>query len=159
MPSKQDISPQRILSWNPKIDSFFLPTARPHPLIPLTRGLPPMYWLGTSRWCLGLVCVDTQFCIHNLIKENDLNDQFMYPKNHNCITCINLFLHYMHQFVLALHASFCLCITCIISFITYHKNDLEILTVITVFPFFNSDHWIERYRMIKFAWTTCIVSR
>ena len=104
MPSKQDISPQRSLSWNPKIDFLFLPTARPHPLIPLTYGLPPMYWLGTSRWCLGLVCVDTQFCIHNLIKENDLNDQFMYPKNHNCITCINLFLHYMHHFVFALHA-------------------------------------------------------
>ena len=29
----------------------------------------------------------------------------MYPKNHDCITCINLFLHYLHQFLLALHAS------------------------------------------------------
>jgi len=30
---------------------------------------------------------------------------FMYPKNHDHITCIDLFLHYIHQFVLALHAS------------------------------------------------------
>ena len=50
------------------------------------------------------VSIDTQFCTHNLIKENDLNDQSMYPKNYNCITCINLFLHYMHHFVFALHA-------------------------------------------------------
>ena len=92
--------------------------------------------------------IDTQFCTHNLIKENDLNDQFMYPKNHNCI-----------NFVLALHASFCLCITCINSFIAYHKNDLEILTVATAFPVFKSDHRIERHRMIKFAQSTCIVSR
>ena len=48
--------------------------------------------------------VDTQFCTHDLIKENDLNDQFMYPKNHKCITYINLFFHYMHHFVFALHA-------------------------------------------------------
>ena len=50
--------------------------------------------------------VNTQFCTHNLIKENDLNDQFMYPKNHNCtpIIIINLFLHYMHHFVFTLHA-------------------------------------------------------
>ena len=47
--------------------------------------------------------VDTQFCTHDLIKENDLND-------HPCttkimiVTCINLFLHYMHQLVFALHA-------------------------------------------------------
>ena len=44
---------QRGLSGNPKIDHLFLPTTRPHPLIPLTCGPPPMYWLGTSRWCLG----------------------------------------------------------------------------------------------------------
>ena len=103
--------------------------------------------------------VDTQFCTHNLIKENDLNDQSMYPKNHNCITCINLFLHYIHHFVFALHTSFCLCITCINSFIAYHKNYLMILTVTTVFPVFKSGHQIERYRMIKFAWSTYIVSR
>ena len=39
----------------------------------------------------------------------------------------------MHQFVLALHTSFCLCITCIMSLIAYHKNDLEILTIAKVF--------------------------
>ena len=103
--------------------------------------------------------IDTQFCTHNLIKENDLNDQSMYPKNHNCITCINLFLHYMHQFVLALHASFCLCITWIISFIEYYKNDLEILMVTAVFSAIKSDYRIERYRIIKFARSTCIMSR
>ena len=50
-------SPQRSLSGNPKIDPFFLPTTRSHPLNTLTRGLPPMYWLGTSRWCLGPLCM------------------------------------------------------------------------------------------------------
>ena len=60
-------------------------------------------------------------------------------------------LHNMHQFVLALHASTCLCITCVNSFIAYHKNDLEILMITTVFLVFKSDHQIERYRMIKFA--------
>ena len=57
MSSQQDISPQRSLSRNSKIDFFFLPIAKPHPLIPLTRGPPFMYWLGTSRWCLGPVCM------------------------------------------------------------------------------------------------------
>ena len=52
----------------------------------------------------GTLSVDTQFCTHDLVNENDLNDQSMYPKNHNCITCTNLFLHYMHHFVFALHA-------------------------------------------------------
>ena len=58
----------------------------------------------------------------------------MYPKNHGCITCIN-------------------------SFIAYHKNDLEILMVTTVCPVSKSNHRIERYRIIKFAQLTCIVSR
>ena len=49
-------------------------------------------------------------------------------------------LHYMHQFVLILHASICLCITCINSFIAYHKNDLEILMIIMVCPVSKSDH-------------------
>ena len=56
------------------------------------------------------------------------------PKIHDCITCINLF-------------------------IAYHKNDLEILTVATVCPVFKSDRRIERYHMIKFARSACIVSR
>ena len=46
MSSQQDISPQRSLSRNPKIDSLFLPTAIPHFLIPLTHGSPPMYLAG-----------------------------------------------------------------------------------------------------------------
>ena len=56
------------------------------------------------------------------------------PKNHDCITCINLF-------------------------IAYHKNDLEVLMVATVCPVSKLEHRIERYRMIKFAWSGCIVSR
>ena len=55
-PSKT-FPPQRSLSGNPKIDSFFLPIARPHPLNTLTCGPPPMYWLGTSRWCLSPLCM------------------------------------------------------------------------------------------------------
>ena len=76
--------------------------------------------------------VDTQFFTHDLIKENDLNDQFMYPKNHNYITCIN-------------------------SFISYHENDLEVLMVATICPVPKSDCQIKRYRMIKFARSICIV--
>ena len=44
---------QRSLSGNPKINPLFLPTTKPHPLNTLTHGPPPMYWLGTNRWCLG----------------------------------------------------------------------------------------------------------
>ena len=38
-----------------------LSTARPYPLIPLTSGLPHLYWLGIGRCCLGLVCM-LYFC-------------------------------------------------------------------------------------------------
>ena len=76
--------------------------------------------------------VDAQFCTHDLINENNLND-------HPCTLKI----------MIALHASIFLCITCINSFMAYHKNDLEILTVIMVCSVSKSDHWIERYRMIK----------
>ena len=86
--------------------------------------------------------VDTQFCTHDLIKENNLNDHPCTPK-----------------IMIALNASIYFCITCINSFIAYHKNDLKILTVATVFPIFKSNYRIERYRMIKFAQSTCIVSR
>ena len=48
---------QRSLSGNPKINPLFLATTRPHPLIPLTCGPPPMYWLGISTWCLGPLCM------------------------------------------------------------------------------------------------------
>ena len=88
------------------------------------------------------VIVDTQFCTYDLIKENDLNDHPCTPK-----------------IILALHASTCLCITYINSFIAYHKNDLEILMVAMVFSVSKTDHWIERYRMMKFARSTYIVSR
>ena len=65
----------------------------------------------------------------------------------------------MHHFVLASHASICSSIVHINSFIAYHKNDLKILTVTTVFPISESDHRIERYHMIKFARSARIVSR
>ena len=77
----------------------------------------------------------------------------LYPKKKKS------FSHHMYHFVLASHASICSCIVCINSFIAYHKNDLVILTVATEFPLSESDHRIERYRMIKFARSACIVSR
>ena len=63
--------------------------------------------------------VDTRFCTYDLIKKNDLN-------NHPCTPKI----------MTALHASICDCITCINSFIAYHKNYLEVLTVTMVCPVF-----------------------
>ena len=44
----------------------FLPTAKPHPLIPLTHGPPPLYWLGIGRWCLSLMCM-LHFCLNPLL--------------------------------------------------------------------------------------------
>ena len=41
----------------------FLPTAKPHPLNSLTHGPPPMYWLGTSRWCHGPLCELHSICV------------------------------------------------------------------------------------------------
>ena len=94
--------------------------------------------------------VDTRFCTHDLIKENDLND-------HSCT----------QKIMIALHASICscityinlFCITCINSFIAYHKNDLKILTISMVCLVSKSEHRIERYHLIKSARSTCIVSR
>ena len=88
--------------------------------------------------------VDTQFCTHDLIKEDDWSD-------HPCTQKKKSFSHHMYHFVLASHASICSCIVCINSFIAYHKNDLKILMVATEFPLSKSDHRIERYRTIKFA--------
>ena len=85
--------------------------------------------------------VDTQFCAHDLIKENDLNDRPHTPK-----------------IMIALHTSIFLCIKCINSFISYHKNNLEVLMVAAVCPVSKSDDRIERYCMIKFVRSTCIVS-
>ena len=83
--------------------------------------------------------VDTRFCTHDLIKENDWNDP-------PCTLKI----------MIELHASICSCITCINSFIAYHKDNLEILMVTTVFPVSELDHRIERYHMIKFARSACV---
>ena len=82
---------------------------------------------------------DLDMCKHSILhpwfnQGRWLEWPSMYPKNYDCITWIN-------------------------SFIAYHKNDLEILMVATVFPVSKSDHQIERYHMIKFAWLACIVSK
>ena len=45
------------IRWSQSIWPLFLLIARLHPLNPLTYGPPPMYWLGTSRWCLGPICM------------------------------------------------------------------------------------------------------
>ena len=92
------------------------------------------------------IYIYTHTCRHSILhpwfnQGEWLEWQSMYPKKS--------WLHYMHQFVLILHASICLCITCINSFIAYTKNDLEILTVKMVCLVSKSDHQIERYRMIK----------
>ena len=76
--------------------------------------------------------VNTRFCTHNLVLENDWNDPLQIPKNHSCITCIK-------------------------SFIAHHKNDLEILMVVMVRPIPKSNCRIERYHKIKFSRSTCIV--
>ena len=47
--------PQKSLSGNPRISFPLLPTARPYLLLPLNHSPPPLYWLGTSEWCLSLV--------------------------------------------------------------------------------------------------------
>ena len=52
---------QKSLSGNPKIDYPLLPTTKPHPLLPLTHGPPPLYWLDTSGWCLNLVCAPLSY--------------------------------------------------------------------------------------------------
>ena len=100
------------------------------------------HWLGAALHPCMITIVDTWFCIHDLIKGRWLEWPSMYPKNHDCITCINLF-----------------CITCINLFIAYHKNDLEVLMVTMVCSVSKSDYLIERYRTIKFARSTYIVSR
>ena len=83
-----------------------------------------------TKFIVVYVSVNTQFCIHDLIKEDGWNDHPCTPK-----------------IMIALHASIFSCTTCINSFIAYHKNDLEILMVSTVCPVSKSDHQIERYRM------------
>ena len=47
--------PPNELKRKPQNKLLLLPIARPHPLLPLTHGPSPMYWLGTSKWCLNLV--------------------------------------------------------------------------------------------------------
>ena len=47
--------PQNSQSGNSIIGFPFLSTARLYPLLSLTHGLPLLYWLGISGWCLNLV--------------------------------------------------------------------------------------------------------
>ena len=74
----------------------------------------------------GNLVVDTRVCTHDLIKEDDWND-------HSCT----------QKIVIALHA--------LNLFIAYSKNDLEILTIVTVCRISKSDRRIERYHEIKFS--------
>ena len=70
-----------------------------------------------------------------------------------------MIIHVPPKIMIALHASICSYITCINSIIAYNKNDLDILTIATVCSVSKSNHRIERYRMIKFARSTYIMSR
>ena len=101
---------------------------------------------GLKKELSLLITVNTRFCTYDLIKEDDWCD-------HPC-TKKKIILALHASFVFASHASICSCITCINSFIAYHKNDPEILIVATVFPISKLNHRIERYRMIKFARST-----
>ena len=51
IPSQQDIFPKRSHGRKPNIDPIFPPPPNHALWIPLTVGLPPLYWLGTSWWC------------------------------------------------------------------------------------------------------------
>ena len=78
-------------------------------------------------------------CIHSILhpwfnQRRWLEWSSIYPKNHDCITCIGLL-------------------------ITYHKSDLEILTIATICPVSKSNRQIKRYHVIKFAQLACIMSR
>ena len=114
-----------------------------------------LHWHSLSKLCQwGAFC--RRSILHPWFNQGRwLEWPSMYPKKKKKKS----FLHYMHHFVLASHASICSCIACISLFIAYHNNDLEILMVATVCLVFKSNHRIERYCMIKFARSICIVSR
>ena len=48
--------PPKEFKWEPQNKLPFLPTARPYSLLSLTHGPPLLYRLGTSWWCLSLMC-------------------------------------------------------------------------------------------------------
>ena len=48
--------PPKRLKREPQNRLPLLPITRLHPLLPLTHGPLLLYWLGTSRWCLSLMC-------------------------------------------------------------------------------------------------------
>ena len=49
--------PPKKFEHEPQNRPSFLPTTKPYPLNTLIRGPPPMYWLGTSRWCPDPLCM------------------------------------------------------------------------------------------------------
>ena len=73
--------------------------------------------------------VDTRFCTHDFIKEDDWND-------HLCI----------QKIMIALHA-------------LIHSLHVKKMFFTMVCSVSKSDRRIERYHMIKFARSTCIMSR
>ena len=99
--------------------------------------------------------VDTQFCTHNLILEDDWNNHFKYPKNHSCISCIKSFITYNKNDLETLRIA-TICPIPQIG-ITYHKNDLQTLIITTICPIPKSDRRIERYHEIKFSRFACIL--
>ena len=138
-----------------KISPPYTDKPRPCKIEPKPKGKyptkTPKFWLRIKTgwlvtWPIFLSHVELTRCRHSILQPWFNQGEWLewpsrYPKKS--------WLHYMYQFVLVLHASICLCITCINLVIAYHKNDLEILTVIMVCPVSKLDHRIERYRMIK----------
>ena len=58
--------------------------AKPHPLNPLTEGPPPMYWLGTNRWCPRPCACATTICVCLILLSC-----------HSCRSC-NVLLYYVY---------------------------------------------------------------
>ena len=99
MPSQQGVFPKRSLGKNPKIDHFS-PTTKPHPLNPLTEGLPFLYWLGTRGWCSGAsVCIP-------------LPSAFVFFYSYTIFAILTM----SHSVVLAMsHSAVCLLCSCLSS--------------------------------------------
>ena len=88
-----------ILSISPSCIFYHCHLALFHYVLPIVVSI-VRYAIHIVRY----ISVDTQFCTHDLIKENNMNDHPCTPKIRialhasicSCITCINLSLHYMH---------------------------------------------------------------
>ena len=116
------------------IYSFHLRHKRSKRFHYVTRQDDCMTWPRSRDDCYSVkIGVDTQFCTNNLILKMT-KVTIHIPKIWNCITCIN-------------------------SFIAYHKNDLETLTVAMICPILKSNCRIERYHEIKLSRSACILFR